>query len=203
MPETEVKKKGNHGLLIGILIAVVIAGGAVLHHKLGPYHFKVVKPGMLYRSGWMKPEHEEKIIEKYGIKTVVNLCLPDEELGANNHSVEAGICERTGATLVNIPMPGNTPPTDAQLAEWLGLLYSEPSHPILVHCAQGAIRTGMMVAVYRIDYQKEDNATVLKTLDTMGHDIDVPKRQAMKDFILNYKPAGGVPATAGTDAESQ
>ena len=196
MPETGVKKKGNHNVLIGILIASAITGGAVWRHKTGPYHFKVVQPGMLYRSGWMKPAHEQQIIEKYGIKTVVNLCLPNEELEENNHTVEAAICKRTGAALVNIPMPGNTPPTEEQLAEWLHLLHGREHHPILVHCAQGVARTGIMIAVYRMDCLKEDNVSVFEKLDTFKHDFDVPKRKAVKEFILNYKPARDVPVAA-------
>ena len=60
--------------------------------------------------------------------------------------------------------------------------------PILIHCAQGVIRTGMMVAIYEMEYRHKDNKQTLEQLPMFGHDLYVPKRQRMRDFITNYVP---------------
>jgi len=96
----------------------------------------------------------DKVIKKYGIKTLVNLCLPSESasLQNNNYLKEQQICERNGVELVYLPMVGNTPPSEEQITKWLSLFKEPNKTPLLVHCAHGVIRTGVMVAVYEMEF---------------------------------------------------
>ena len=56
--------------------------------------------------------------------------------------------------------------------------------PALIHCEAGVIRTGMMVAAYKISVLGEDNEKVLRELPMYGHKLE--NRLSVKDFILNY-----------------
>ena len=152
---------------LSIPVILFIVGGFVWHHKTQPYHFQVVEPGILYRSGWMKPGDTDKIMNKYGIRTVVNLCMPDESTYLENYKDEQRICQKNDVTIIHIPMPGNTPPAEEQTALWLNLLNDKNRLPILVHCAQGATRTGVMVAVYQMEFLGKDNRKTLNELQTL------------------------------------
>ena len=170
-----------------IIIALVIGGGCIWHHKTQPYHFKVVEPAVLYRSGWMKPEDMDKIINKYKIQTVVNLCVPEESTYRENYKDEQRVCQKNRVTIVNIPMCGNTPPTPQQMTRWLNLLKDKRTGPILVHCAQGATRTAAMVAVYEMEFKGKDGWHTVGDIETFGHSLNDPKRRKIRDFIVDYK----------------
>ncbi len=176
---------------LSALVVFLIVGGSVWYHKTRPYHFRVVTPGILYRSGWMEPADTNKIISKYGIRTVVNLCMPEESTYLENYTDEQRICQKNDVTIINIPMPGNTPPTEQQAALWLNVLNDKKRQPILVHCAQGATRTAAMVAVYQMEFLGKDGREALKGLHTFGHKLNEPKRKKIYDFISNYDAEKG------------
>ena len=85
-------------------------------------------------------------------------------------------------------MLGHHPPTDDQLEKWLDIVSDQANHPILLHCAQGVSRTGVMVAVYQIEFCGGNNKKVWEDLPRFGRDFDVSKRLAIKNYILNYQP---------------
>jgi protein tyrosine/serine phosphatase len=183
------QKKTSKVIYLLLLMLFSAAGGGIWYYKSRPYHFLVVKPGVLYRSGWMNSNQEGGVIRKYGIKTVVNLCIPTEDTYLEKNAGEQQVCRTNGIKLVNLPLPGNTPPTREQITEWLALLGNNDNLPVLVHCAQGVTRTNAMVAIYRIEFLHEDNAKVLKEQPSFGHDLNDPKRKDLWDFVLGYKPS--------------
>ena len=182
-----VSNKKHYKTTLQALILFLIIGGFVWHHKTRPYHFKVVEAGILYRSGWMKPSDMDKITKKYGIRTVVNLCTPTESTYLQNYKDEQRVCQKNNVTVVNIPMPGNTPPTEEQITQWLSLLEDKESLPVLVHCAQGATRTAAMIAVYQMEFLEKGNHETLEELQTFGHRLSDSKRRKIRDFIINYE----------------
>jgi protein tyrosine/serine phosphatase len=184
-----IRSKSYRSILLIFTIVITATAGVVLFQKTRPYHFLTVTPGVLYSSGWMSSHNQDKIIKKYGIRTVVNLCLPAEY--PDRCIQEEKICSENKVELVNLPMQGNTPPSKEQIDEWLNLLSNEKKLPILVHCSQGVIRTGIMVAIYKMEFMNKDNQKTLAELPTFGHDIYEPKRKDMIDFILNYKKHNG------------
>jgi len=177
-------------LRISLFLATLAFAGYLWHEITEAYHFVTVTPEVLYRSGWMEPHGMNEVIKDYNIRTVVNLCLPSEEtyLKSNNYLEEQEICRNNGVKLINLPMVGNTPPTQEQTSEWLSLLKDSSNLPVLVHCAQGATRTSVMVAVYEIEFLRRGNEETLKQMKMFGHKLYVPKRKSIIDFVLNYKP---------------
>jgi protein tyrosine/serine phosphatase len=174
----------------GLVLSLLAIGGWAWHEKTEAYHFVTVTLGVLYRSGWMQPHGMNETIKDYGIRTVVNLCLPEEEksLENNNYIKEQEICRKNGVKLVYLPMTGNTLPTREQIDEWLSLFKDCNNLPILVHCAQGATRTGEMAAIYQMEFLHKSNQEALKQMNMFGHKLDIPKRKEIRDFLLDYKP---------------
>ena len=108
-----------------------------------PKNASVVKPNVLYRSGQLRPEHFQQLLERFGIKTVV--CFnPDSSNG------EAKLARRLGVRYVELPMPGSGQGRAEQFHEYLQLLTVPANRPVLIHCAAGAYRTGAAVALYRL-----------------------------------------------------
>jgi len=60
-------------------------------------------------------------------------------------------------------------PTDQDVLAFLRIVTDKASQPVLVHCAQGSDRTGMMVAIYRIVVQGWSKDDALKEMVEGGY----------------------------------
>lgn len=109
-------------------------------------HFDVVKAGVLYRSGELSPGQLADAVRTYGIRTVINLELPNE--GAAEERLHA---RELGVDFLNLPMPGDGFGREAQFREALAAIDDPDRRPVLVHCARGTCRTGATVALYRFE----------------------------------------------------
>jgi protein tyrosine/serine phosphatase len=109
-------------------------------------HFDVVAPGILYRSGDLRPEQLRWVVAQYGIKTIVNLQLPTDETEA-----ERGLARELGVDFLNLPMPGDGFGREEQFRMALAAIDDSKRRPVLVHCARGTCRTGATVALYRFE----------------------------------------------------
>ncbi len=84
-------------------------------------------------------------LKKLGITTIV-------DLRGNSGPVawERAQAESLGMRFIDLPVLGWSPPSNAQVAEFLKLFQGDPKQKIFVHCYYGEDRTGVMVAAYRI-----------------------------------------------------
>jgi protein tyrosine/serine phosphatase len=141
-----------------VLIAAVVLGVKHIRPWVVLDNFGVVVPGKIYRSGQPKPYQLETLIRKYGIRTVINTREP--EVRESLIRGEQEICDRTGARLVRIRMPGDGRGTYEQYEEAVALLRDPTNLPALVHCARGSYRSGAVIASYRALAQgwSEDDA---------------------------------------------
>jgi len=71
--------------------------------------------------------------------------------------------------LVRIPVPLGGWPTDEQVKEFLKIVQDPARQPVLVHCAQGVRRTGMMVAAYQESVMKFDREQAKSAILDFGH----------------------------------
>lgn len=162
----------------------LVTGGLVSWHKT-MYHFEAVAPGKLYRSGTLSTLGLEIGRRLYGIKTIINL-RSQAEMQQDWYRREETFARVNGINLVDIPMIVDTPPSPRQIDQFLSVVTNPDMLPALVHCEMGVIRTGMMVAVYRIAVLREPNKQVIEELSMFGRTFR--RRPAVKEFILNYKP---------------
>jgi protein tyrosine phosphatase (PTP) superfamily phosphohydrolase (DUF442 family) len=172
-------------ILVSLIIAAIII--AVAYHKLGPYHFRIITPGVLYRAGNQRVYNLRYIVNKYRIKTIV--CLRTIDEGGRRpdwFNEETSFCRENNIQFFHISMSGKTPPTPEQINHWLSIVQDSANHPILVHCAEGVARTGYMIAIYQIVVCGMDNLSAWKSLHQFGHKFDRNKYQVMKNFILNF-----------------
>lgn len=174
-------------LVIG---ALAVAAVIIVWHKLGPYHFKTVKPGVLYRGGTQELYNLAFLTNRYHFKTIVSLRVPDEDGWFPDwYKAEKEFCQKRGIRFYNIPIRGKEPPSTEQVQQWLEIMEDQDQYPVFVHCAHGVVRTGVMVALYKIAIEHKDNRSVWEQLPRLGHDFTKPSMQWLKEFILHFEPS--------------
>jgi protein tyrosine phosphatase (PTP) superfamily phosphohydrolase (DUF442 family) len=94
-------------------------------------------------------------LQRLGVKTIIDLRLPDE---VTKDAV--AVAHAIGISCTNVPLRGVGRPTDEQVRTVLGLIDSSPG-PVFVHCVHGADRTGTIIACYRIQRDKWSSKTAL------------------------------------------
>jgi protein tyrosine/serine phosphatase len=114
---------------------------------LGGLHFSVVEPGVLSRSAMPTPEMIDWLASELGVRSVVS--FREEEEGEWEETRVAG----RGMRFFYFDMGSKRPPTPWQLERWRSILADPDNRPIHCHCHGGADRTGLMVALYRIEHQ--------------------------------------------------
>jgi len=144
---------------------------------------KVVKQGLLYRSGRLNSNKTEvvtpeitaaglEVMAQLGIKTELDLReAENNEIGSLTESLIAG------AKYVNIPMIGELNKTrsnnDAQMLQVFELLGDKSNYPVVYHCSIGTDRTGYL-------------SYVINAL------LGVPEESLQRDYLLsNFGNIGG------------
>ena len=204
---------------LGAVVVVLVLGPPVALYRAQYIHakrFREVEPGRLYRSGQMTAEGFRDFVERYGIKTVVNLqheepdpLLPDNWLGKGKVR-ESELCRQLGVTYrlitPDVLPPGNTldrePPA---VKEWRDVLDDANNYPILLHCKAGLHRTGRLTAIYRMEYRGWSPGEALRELRANGYGYVAASEgdEFVIQFVQNYKPrpraavAGAAAAVAG------
>jgi len=89
-------------------------------------------------------------LKKLGITTIVDLRGEDRE----KFEWERRESESLGMRFVHLAVSGWAPPSDEQVAQFLGLFREDPHQKVFVHCRFGDDRTGVFVATYRMALEK-------------------------------------------------
>jgi tyrosine-protein phosphatase SIW14 len=161
--------------------------------------FRVVAEGVLYRSGQLTAAGLEEVIRRYRIRTVVNLQNeePDPPLGPG--LTESGLLARHGVRYVWLPpdlierrsVPRQRP---AAIDAFLAIMDDPANHPVLLHCRAGLHRTGVLAAVYRMEYEGWTGAQALAELKAngFGHSKAVASNDYIHQYILTFarRPKG-------------
>ncbi|HSD91675.1 MAG TPA: tyrosine-protein phosphatase [Methyloceanibacter sp.] len=128
-----------------VLLAAAVVLGLYTGYLFATGNFHTVIAGQLYRSGQPTAERIAEWRKRYGIKTIVNLrgAHPDQEW----YLIERAVARELGVTLIDYPISAKREVTPDQVEELLALLgAAEP--PVLIHCLDGADRSGLVAAFY-------------------------------------------------------
>jgi hypothetical protein len=170
--------------MFGFLLAVAAMGSALAyrHHKRYK-HFTVHDPNMVYRSSWLAPDVFRELIEEHQIRTVLNLCEPDE-LGADQCISQRQAVSGSGARLIELPMPASTlDPADPRIAKFVDVLSNPENYPLLVHCQHGVTRTAKVLAMYDILFRKMSAEQSIAAMPLFGREqYPVSVRAFAKNF---------------------
>ena len=209
--------------LMALAILVLVTVGPVARYRWVYRHGKrlrEVSPGLVYRSGWMSAPGFTEAIQRYGIRTVLNVMEdePDPSLFESyfwgGHVSERALCKELGVRYVWLtpdllpasPAPGQRP---AAIDHFLKILDDPASYPVLLHCRAGLHRTGVFTAIYRMEYQGWSALRAWHELKANGFGeyncyADNPY---ITQYLLTYQPrlrsvARGAGRGAGEDCQT-
>ena len=129
-------------LLRGIALAVLAAAGWVgVRVRAG--NLGVVQEGRVYRSAQLGGDALGRVIDRYKVKTVLNLRGPNPQ--ASWYRDERAAVRAKGATRIDVPLSSCEWMSRAQAAKLLEVLETA-ERPLLIHCQWGSERTGMASA---------------------------------------------------------
>lgn len=169
-----------------VVLPVALKEGDVLFGE----NYHTVVPGELYRSAQLSGPHLEQHIRAEGIRTVINLRGPNP--GRDWYDDEVAVCERMGVKHIDVRMSAKELPPPAEAAVLMSALHEAP-RPILVHCKNGADRSGLACAAYLI--AERGTAASAASSDQLhlwyGH-MPVGPTQAMDRFFTMYNTSSGM-----------
>ncbi len=134
----------------------------------------------LYRSAQPTKKQLEKLIDKYGIKTIINLRGKEH---IKDLTYEEEVTKTKGVKLINIKLNSRGFP---KKEDFLNLynIFKNIEYPALIHCKSGSDRTGLVAALYLYLIKNKPLKKALKQLNFFpyGH---IKYSQAGKlDFIF-------------------
>jgi tyrosine-protein phosphatase SIW14 len=182
----------------GIALATMLVYVPFQYYRYAWEHAKRLRPieeGRVYRSGCMSADGFRDAIGKLGIKTVISFWDedPDPTLFASrfNHASikESELCKSMGVNyrfiyvqLLNDDRAGKDRPM--AIDDFLAVMDDEASYPVLIHCKAGLHRTGVMAAVYRMEYNGWTREEALHELRSHGFGYFIANTS--NDYILQY-----------------
>src|SRR5262245_21926962 len=131
----------------------------------------------IYHGG--QPDDDEYAeLARIGIKTIIDLREDPEKYARRS-------AEGAGLRYINIRLNEKRPPTEAECDNFLEAVDDERNWPVFVHCAGGRHRTGVLLAVYRMEMDGWDARRAYREMkdykfySRFGHGD-------MKEFVFDY-----------------
>lgn len=130
------------GTALGLvaLFVAAYAGGALYSGNFG-----IVVPGQVYRSAQLSDQYLRYYVQRYGIKTVIN--LRGANPGMHWYDKELAATHNLGIQHIDFRMSAKKDLSRQQAEDLIAILAALPK-PILIHCTSGSDRTGLASALY-------------------------------------------------------
>jgi hypothetical protein len=199
-------------VLVGSAAVVLFGVAPFVHFRMTYTHGKRLRevvPGRVYRSGQMDEAGFAEAVARFGLRSIINVQddfpNPDVSRGywTRKTVTEKELCARLGVKyfqlspdLVRRRRAGVDRPK--VIEEFLALMDQGSTYPVLIHCKAGLHRTGVLCAVYRMEYQGWSPAAAYRELK--GHGFGPWACTAANDYVnqyvLRYRPRQGARARA-------
>ncbi|NBR05801.1 MAG: hypothetical protein EBT92_08515 [Planctomycetes bacterium] len=174
-----------------VLLPVIVFPIYVSKYQQKQYrNFRVVKPGVLYRSGQMTPVGLKKIVDEYHIKAIVSL-RDSYSSEAPPDIQEEAFAREYGVKYLRLSpkkweSDSGEPPVMENVRQYFKLMSKPDNFPVLVHCFAGIHRTGSYCALYRMEFEKWTNEKALSELKRLGYDQLESEKDVYK-FLKEFK----------------
>jgi hypothetical protein len=189
-------------LLIAVILTVigivpVVCFRAVYAHGK---RLREVEPGKVFRCGQLTAEGFTDAVQRYHIKTFIQVQdeYPDPDLDrrflGGGTIKESELCRQLDVRYVYLPpdllerprIPAERPEA---IDKFLAVMDNPANYPVLIHCRAGLHRTGVLCAVYRMEYDGYSSEEAIQELKANGFG-EWPCTSAndyIKQYILTYK----------------
>ncbi len=137
-----------------VFLIIAVSLGCYLYFFVIRANFREVVPGKVYRSGQPSPAQLRRWINRYGIKTVINLRgnvgkITEQERAAANE---------LGVKMITIRFKASSLPTKDSMHSLIQAIETA-EQPILLHCNSGIERSGMASTLAAMAIGKESYDT--------------------------------------------
>jgi protein tyrosine phosphatase (PTP) superfamily phosphohydrolase (DUF442 family) len=199
--------------LLGVVLTALVVAVPFVHFRAEYAHHKrlrVVAPAVLYRSGQMTAEGFRDAVARYGFRTIINCQNEDgqNEFSDPNLTIsfwdrrtvrESEVCKELGVRYVHVDPDLCSDRTDPAarpqvIDQFLSILDDPAARPVLLHCKAGLHRTGILAAVYRMEYEGWGPYRALEELKAhgFGDSAATAANDYIQQYILNYRPRSDV-----------
>jgi protein tyrosine/serine phosphatase len=186
-----------------LLIAGLLIGGPIgysFYRTKQLRNFRVVREGVLYRSGQMTLEGLKQVLHDYNIKTVITLRdaahpgeqPPDWQEEEYCHSQEVNYYRITPR---HWWASDGSVPAAKGVRKFLAIMDRKANYPVLVHCFAGIHRTGAHCAVYRMEYQHWSNARAIAEMKACGY-RNIDDEYDLLGYLEEYVPRWKKPTSS-------
>jgi protein tyrosine/serine phosphatase len=188
---------------LGLAIAALLIVAPFVYYRAVYAHGKRLRevvPGCVYRSGQMTADGFAEAVARYGIHTIINLQdeYPDPDVRLtflDGRTIkETELCKQLHVRYVFLPpdliqrrqVPAHRP---RAIDRFLDLLDKPSTYPVLIHCKAGLHRTGVMTAVYRMEYQNWTPLQAHRELKAngFGEFVSTSANDYITQYILTYR----------------
>jgi protein tyrosine phosphatase (PTP) superfamily phosphohydrolase (DUF442 family) len=143
----------------------------------------VVIPGQVYRSAQMTPAQLERFVAENNIRTIVNLRgRPFNDW----YPLQVQLTQRLGISQEDVTTSANRLPPTGEIRRLVDI-FDHSEYPILLHCQQGADRTGLASAAYLLLHTDADYATARHQCSPRYGHLAIHTASAMDDFFEQYE----------------
>jgi protein tyrosine/serine phosphatase len=192
-----------------LIVALVIGApiGYAIHVQARLRCFRVVKDGVLYRSGQNTLAGLQQILHDYGIKTVITLRDPSGLGEGSPDGAEEAYCIAEELNFVRIPPrswdnTNGTAPAEEGVRRFRAIMADPDNYPVLVHCFAGIHRSGAFCAIYRMEHDHWTNAEAIAELKACGYD-NLEDEWDILGYLETYQPTWKAPEDRLPSAEQR
>lgn len=123
--------------------------------------FREVVPGV-YRGA--RPERSGvRYLKSIGVKTIINV---DNDIYAVAEELREA--QKLGLKTLSFPLSSWAYPPNNYVDEVLAEMNNPKNYPIFLHCQHGQDRTGLLVGLFRVEYQGWDPAVAYREMRNLG-----------------------------------
>jgi tyrosine-protein phosphatase SIW14 len=189
-------------LICGLFFIIVVMPYFAFRYKYTyQKRLRVVVPGRVYRMGQATAPGFRTTVHDLGIRAIVNLQddFPDPDIDAGYWTLqtikESELCRELGVKFVQISpdlISRRCIPQERPLAieEFLAVMDDDSNYPVLFHCRAGLHRTGLMAAIYRMEYEGWTQAAAWRELRAHGFGewVSTASNDYIRQYLLSYRP---------------
>jgi len=189
--------------IMGSAVAALMIIPPYLYYRSVLEHSKRLRPiedGLVYRSGCLTADGFREAILTHKIKTVITFWdeNPDPDLPTSHFNPmstkESELCKSLGVDFrfifVKISYDQLASGKNEAIDEFRKIMDKKESYPVLFHCKAGLHRTGVMAAVYRMEYNGWSRQDAMRELRAhgFGHWTGNRTNPYIEQYVLHYRP---------------
>jgi protein tyrosine/serine phosphatase len=149
-------------------------------------NFHPITSGEAYRSAKLDRDKLEYYIEKYNIKSIVNLIGEDPRKPW--YREEMRVSAEHNVKHYDVSLSATEEPTDEDVRKLVEIFKSAP-RPVLIHCKGGSDRSGLVAAMWKVIVDKEPKSEARKQLSILYGHLPLGDTSAMDRFFEHWDPA--------------